>query len=577
MKQRMPFTFSQKIIFTELISLLLPLTLILFLCYSSYTSMVLQDVKSVSRQQANFLSQYLSSSFMSTNHNLTVWMNNNHVRDYFESEDYDPKKLESLQEALIDLCTFESYYQNAYLYHAGSQQVCSAFSEGSDDDIDYQSTEFQTWVSSVSKIYSFHIGLYPFGRDSSVFCIIPVRSYGSHHFLGYCMLKLSTTLIKDAFSICNYPYGNLYCIDANGNVLFSTDHSSTFPVDFALLPTSGNIQTLNHQFVYNDVVSRTDISVISICPDSIYTYNDTISFYSVMMVSIVFIIFCLLVSILLLKMFLHPIQFLAKTMKEADPNNLKTVPLTNSHDEIRILEETYNELILRIQKMVITQYQSNLAVKDARLRALQLQINPHFVNNTLQMIGTLAAEREMMDIYDLICAFSRTFHYCLKYKGDLVTFNDELNYLNDYIMIQEGRFPGKFKFLTMIDDRTKNLEIPKMSLQPLIENSFIHSFGCMNEQWEIQIRSGYYGSYYTIIIEDNGCGMDEEALQKLQRQLEEMNTDNPFHTHKSIGLKNVNIRIKLLYGSEYGIKIDSKLLMGTKIILILPAKKGEIK
>ena len=71
--------------------------------------------------------------------------------------------------------------------------------------------------------------------------------------------------------------------------------------------------------------------------------------------------------------------------------------------------------------------------------------------------------------------------------------------------------------------------------------------------------------------------MDEEALQKLQRQLEEMNTDNPFHTHKSIGLKNVNIRIKLLYGSEYGIKIDSKLLMGTKIILILPAKKGEIK
>ena len=486
MKQRMPFTFSQKIIFTELISLLLPLTLILFLCYSSYTSMVLQDVKSVSRQQANFLSQYLSSSFMSTNHNLTVWMNNNHVRDYFESEDYDPKKLESLQEALIDLCTFESYYQNAYLYHAGSQQVCSAFSEGSDDDIDYQSTEFQTWVSSVSKIYSFHIGLYPFGRDSSVFCIIPVRSYGSHHFLGYCMLKLSTTLIKDAFSICNYPYGNLYCIDANGNVLFSTDHSSTFPVDFALLPTSGNIQTLNHQFVYNDVVSRTDISVISICPDSIYTYNDTISFY-------------------------------------------------------------YNELSLRIQKMGITQYQSNLAVKDARLRALQLQINPHFVNNTLQMIGTLAAEREMMDIYDLICAFSRTFHYCLKYKGDLVTFNDELNYLNDYIMIQEGRFPGKFKFLTMIDDRTKNLEIPKMSLQPLIENSFIHSFGCMNEQWEIQIRSGYYGSYYTIIIEDNGCGMDEEALQKLQRQLEEMNTDNPFHTHKSIGLKNVNIRIKLLY------------------------------
>lgn len=575
MKKTNFFTFPQKIIFIELVSLLLPLTLTLTLCYSAYSSMVINDVKSVSMQQANFLSQYLNSIFSSVDHNLTTWMNNNHIRNYFEIDDYQREEPASIKSALIHLCTFEEYYQNAYLYHAGQEKVYSAFSESNEDSVDYKSAEFQDWVSSVSKIYSFHIGLYPFGRDSSIFCIIPIRSHGSRRFLGYCMLKLSTLIIADAFTTCDYPYGNLYCINNTGEVLYSTDQSSGLPVDFSLLPNSGSIKKINHQLVYKDAVLQTDISIISICPDSVRSLQGTISFYTVIVISVIFILFCLCISIFLLRKFLHPIHSLAKTMETVDPNDLKTIPVSNSHDEISILEETYNGMITKINDLVITQYQADIAVRDARLHALQLQINPHFVNNTLQMIGTLAAERDMMDIYDLICAFSRTFYYCLKYKGDIVLLEDELDYLKDYIMIQEHRFPDKFRFETEIDERTVRLEIPKMVIQPLVENAFTHSFGNMHEKWFIRIRSVYYGSYYTIVVEDNGCGMTEKTLQELYRQLDENNAVSSYQTRTHIGIQNVDMRIKLLYGMKYGLKIESELSKGTKITLILSTKEGE--
>lgn len=575
MKPNKHLTFSKKIILIELLSLLIPLTLTLSLCYSAYSHMVIEDMKAVSIQQINFLSQYLDNTFMSVNRNLSTWMSSEHIHDYLEKDSFDETDLEHIQDSLTDLCTFQSYYQNAYLYHADQNQLYSAFSESIHADC--QDPDFLKWLSSVQKVYTFQIGLYTLGQGSSIFCVIPVCSYGSHHFLGYCMIKLPMTLLIDAFSICNYPYGTLCCISGDGTVLRSTDYSGELPVDYKQISGSGSFQTIDHQLVYRNIVAQSDFSVISICPNTIYSIRGTVPFYIVVAISIICILLSLGISIILLRRLLLPIRSMAKTMAETDPNDLQPIPVTNTHDEVGILEETYNDMILRINDMVEAQYRADIAVKDARLRALQLQINPHFVNNTLQMIGTLAAERDMMDIYDLLSAFSRMFYYCLKYKGDVVSFSDELNYLDDYITIQEGRFPGKFQFQVAIDERTKKLEIPKMSIQPLIENSFTHSFGNMHHSWIIKIRSYYYDSYYTIIIEDNGCGMSTGALHELRRRLQEINTDNPFHTHSSIGLKNVNTRIKLLYGMDYGMEIESELSKGTKITLTLPTKKGEYK
>ncbi len=563
--------FSKKIILIELLSLLLPLSLTLTLCYSTYSHMVINDMKSVSTQQSDFLAQYLDNAFLSINRNLSTWMSSENVRDYLEKDSFDESDLIYISNSLTSLCTFQSYYQNAYLYHAGQKQLYRAFSENS--HVDSSDPDFQAWISSVKKIYTFQTGLYSFGQGSSIFCVIPVRSYGTHHFLGYCMIKLSLTLLTDAFSICNYPYGTLYCIDANGTILHTTNPSRELPVDYRQIATSNSFQTIDRYLVYRNIITQSSFSILSICPNAIHYIKGTVPFYVVIIISVVCIFLSLWISIALLRKLLYPIRSMAGAMAMADPNDLQPIPVTNTHDEIMILEETYNDMILRINDMVEAQYRSDIAVKDARLRALQLQINPHFVNNTLQMIGTLAAERDMMDIYDLLSSFSRMFYYCLKYKGDIVPFRDELNYLQDYITIQEGRFPGKFRFLIDIDERTKNLEVPKMSIQPLIENSFVHSFGNMHDGWIVRIHSHYHDSCYTIIIEDNGCGMSKETLQILRRRLQEINTDNPFHTHSSIGLQNVNTRIKLLYGINYGMKIESELSKGTVITLTLPTKR----
>jgi len=280
----------------------------------------------------------------------------------------------------------------------------------------------------------------------------------------------------------------------------------------------------------------------------------------------------ILLSMLSSRLVSKPIIELASKMKDSDVTKGPQVPETR-HDEIGTLQHNFNEMSEKISELIDKEYKGQLATRDAELRAMQSQINPHFVYNTLQVIGGMALQRGDKDIYAMTTSFSDILRYSLNFDHDMVPLSEEIKYLKAYIDIQNQRFSGKVHFTAQIPEEETEDFVPKLILQPLLENSFKHGLSEKRGEWTIELNGHREGDDLLLTLNDNGIGMDEERLKSLRQELEE-NPDKSLRSGEHIGLANVNLRLRLLYGrAHYGISINSIKDQGTSITLRLKAER----
>ena len=239
----------------------------------------------------------------------------------------------------------------------------------------------------------------------------------------------------------------------------------------------------------------------------------------------------------------------------------------------------------QIQKILLQKAESEkkaiaaeLEQKRQHLLALESQINPHFLYNTLDTFRGLALENGNIQLSDMIEALSLMFKYSVNYEAEMVTINAELDYLCRYMQLQQLRFPGRFLYQEDINCTPEQLLLetcPRFVLQPLVENAIRHGLkdvrqgGCITVAMEIQ-QDDFY-----IQVEDNGCGMSQEKVTELSKRLagREEKDSKSFKENGGIGLYNVNHRIKIFCGEEYGLKINSVPNVGTCIQVVLPLYK----
>lgn len=189
---------------------------------------------------------------------------------------------------------------------------------------------------------------------------------------------------------------------------------------------------------------------------------------------------------------------------------------------------------------------------------LQFQINPHFLYNTLNTISSIAALSDMEEIVKIADNLSNMFQYNIKGE-DIVPVEKEIRHVKNYLEIQAIRFPGKYRFIYRIAPETEGRRMLKFLLQPLAENSMHHAFGRMKEINEICLTAKIQGDDMIFLLRDNGIGMDREQVLKLNRELADTDTGTLVnHVDRGIGLRNVNARIKNLYGKGYGVQICSE-------------------
>jgi two-component system sensor histidine kinase YesM len=218
--------------------------------------------------------------------------------------------------------------------------------------------------------------------------------------------------------------------------------------------------------------------------------------------------------------------------------------------------------------------------RQEQLYALQNQINPHFLFNTLDTIRGLALEKGEPDIANTVAAMASMFKYSMDYFSTRVTVNEELSHLKQYIQLQCLRFPDKFTIEQIFEcdfDVLFKIAIPKLTLQPIVENALKHGLGNIRSGGRISLRFVLSDREFRIIVSDNGSGIPDETVAALNRSFRIVQPEITIKddNHFGIALSNINLRIKYYFGEDYGLYLASTTGLGTEVTVTLPAPDTE--
>lgn len=263
------------------------------------------------------------------------------------------------------------------------------------------------------------------------------------------------------------------------------------------------------------------------------------------------------------------------TIRQVQAGNLDVSVVNCGQDEIGELGHQINKMLARIKVLMQENIDRELLVKDSEIRALQNQINAHFIYNVLESIKMMAEIREEYDISDAVTSLGRLLRYSMKWVSGNVTIEQEIQYIKDYIRLMNLRFDYQIQLNIKIPETLMIQEIPKMSLQPIIENAICHGIEELAEDAVISIKGIQDQTYCRIEITDSGIGMSEEQVLELEHKIHgEKTVQGEKESHggsgNGIGLKNVQDRIAITFGEAYGIQIVSKEQCFTKVIVCIP-------
>jgi two-component system sensor histidine kinase YesM len=289
--------------------------------------------------------------------------------------------------------------------------------------------------------------------------------------------------------------------------------------------------------------------------------------FIVLLITTILILFTKRMIGLILKRFYEIIDMVHQIRK----GDLGIRVMNPGQDEMGELGLQINKLLDYITRLMEDNIKRELLFKDSEIRALQNQINAHFIYNVLESIKMMAEIDAKFEIADAVTSLGKLLRYSMKWVSKNVTVEEEIDYIKNYLALMNLRFDYEIYLSQNIPERIYSQEIPKMSLQPIIENAIYHGIEGLTEDTSIYMKGIMNGDCCTIEITDSGRGMTEEELEELQKKIDgEIETSGS--SGNGIGLKNVQDRIKFTFGSNYGISVASKKNCFTKVIVKIPFK-----
>jgi two-component system sensor histidine kinase YesM len=242
----------------------------------------------------------------------------------------------------------------------------------------------------------------------------------------------------------------------------------------------------------------------------------------------------------------------------------------NPKDEVGQIGQRVQSMMEEIEELHNQTYNALIKSKKAEIHALQAQINPHFLYNTLESLNGLALSRMQFDISEVITMLGKFFRASFNKGNEIITLQNELDHVQAYIRVQNFRYSEKFHFFLSFEEDVSKFYVPKFILQPIVENAINHGLKQQKEQGTIVISGEEQSGVLTLHITDDGQGITPERLREISEAF------NKEETKLTYGLKNVHERLKLRYGDNYGVQIVSETGLYTTVTLKLPAiKEGE--
>lgn len=271
----------------------------------------------------------------------------------------------------------------------------------------------------------------------------------------------------------------------------------------------------------------------------------------------------LLTSWLLSHLLGRPLRGLASAMEsfEADADHFTYRPVGGTR-EVRELSESFEHMVLRIQCLMSTVREEEVNLRKTELKALQAQINPHFLYNTLDSIAWMCEQGRNTDAVKMVHALARLFRISISRGHELIPIGKEIEHAESYLQIQKYRYKNQFTYEFDVDPACLNYYCNKITLQPIIENAINHGLDLLVEEGRIDVRVREEGEDIVFYVQDNGVGMSHEQLRSI---MERSPTDRT-----GIGIKNVDDRLKIYFGKYYGLRITSEPDIGTCVEIRMP-------
>ncbi|MFS0871993.1 sensor histidine kinase [Paenibacillus xylanilyticus] len=301
-----------------------------------------------------------------------------------------------------------------------------------------------------------------------------------------------------------------------------------------------------------------------------------IQFY---VVSFVFVVclFGLSASLRFSRSIAQPIFRLMSYMRRAETGNLRSGRWSDRADEIGMLGRSFNRMLAQIRQLMSLNELRERQKREAEMRSLQEHIKPHFLYNTLDTIHWMARKKGVDDVSEMVGALSRLFRIGLSKGKDYIPLHSEIEHISSYLQIQQTRYRDRLQCELIIPEELRELFVLKLLLQPIVENAIYHGIKARRGPGTIRIEAKITDGKLSLTVQDNGAGMSSERLRDmtglLNTPLESMETQEAGQGGKSYGMLNVQARLQLSFGEEYGIRLDSKEGEGTCVTIIQPLMK----
>ena len=271
--------------------------------------------------------------------------------------------------------------------------------------------------------------------------------------------------------------------------------------------------------------------------------------------------------------FTAPIAHLVRHIERIGQGDMQESITTDRIDEIGWLINRFQAMMDSINTLILQRYQLELSNKSSQLLAMQAQLNPHFISNTIQSIGVSALQAGNREVYTQLAGFGSLMQYCMDFKTAMVPLSEEITFVENYLYFQKLRFPHRFVYSVQISPELSGIRVPKMLLQPLVENAFVHGHLQNRTNGFLLLTACTIDSALTITVEDNGDGADAAALQQLRAALADAGAD--MHQSDHIGICTTCARLHLYYGENAAIEVDNRPRGGFILTLRLPGKEPD--
>lgn len=397
------------------------------------------------------------------------------------------------------------------------------------------------------------------GNSDVISIVRPITSAGN--VIGFVMADISMDVFDDFFiiapdtdlslTIYNNESGKII-VNKGKEIIASTD------VQLKQYLSDSNIF---HVSTLSDFTKWTIVGSIS--SDSL-TKELMSVFRRLTFITLVILLLFILAILSFSKMLTKNIEKLTKAIMLISEDNLAIDINIHSNDEVEELYLQFQNMLTRISTLISKIHTTEDQKRTYEIKAMQAQINPHFLHNTLNTIKFLANLQGISNISKTAENLSRILKINLDFR-EKITFQEEKEYLERYVDIQSYRYTNNFQFKIISDDDVLNCFIPKLLIQPVLENALIHGIS-EKENGVVIVKIYTMDNDIVITVSDNGCGMTHAKLDNMLKH---------HSSAKHIGLKNVHDRIRLYYGNNYGVKIDSQLGLYTNVEIVIPRQETE--